>query len=435
MLDAEPSTRPAGGAVVAFPDIHGRLKARATCGRASALPFSRAAVAPDLTGGPIPLPGYGDAAGLPSLLAVPEPETRFTDHFLSGWPIHLANLYVDSAARVREPLDSRTFLREEVDALAESRAVVPQVGFEVEFLLLRRSEVPLLDPPPRSVRTDYGALSEAAPQALMKDLLALPQTCGVAVATFYREYEPLQLEITLPPLAPLDACDNLVVTKAAIQQAAHARGFYACFLPQPFNGCYGNGLHINVGIGGSADKVAPPHEVRGVLGGLANAIATSLRELIIVFCPTVNSFKRLRNPQFGRGFTWIGEGRRDALVRIADEQRCELRFPDPLSNPYLAVGVIAKLMADAAVGVAAGTPEDVVDVDPRSVLPDTLSAALQRFRERAESGPPILSEQLDAAFIRLKDAEIENFESVVSHREWEVYGGVEQPVYPAVPSS
>ena len=144
--------------------------------------------------------------------------------------------------------------------------------------------------------------------------------------------------------------------------------------------------------------------------------------------PTVNSYKRLvANGEVPIYTTW-GRKNRSALVRIPTHKpgkhqstRIELRNPDPVANPYLAL----------AVSIAAGIRgiEEGLELKPEvSCDPDTMTAA-----EREKAGmvrlPRTLGEAIDAfessSFVReVLGDHICDFFIAEKRKEWNEYCSV-----------
>ena len=145
--------------------------------------------------------------------------------------------------------------------------------------------------------------------------------------------------------------DNLLKYKYVIQNVAHAYGKTACFMPKPYYGDNGSGMHVNMSIWKGSkpvfagDKYADlSDEALWFIGGLLKHAKT-----INAFTnPTTNSYKRLI-PGFEAPVLLAYSARnRSASVRIPwtespKAKRVECRFPDPAANPYL--GFAALLMA------------------------------------------------------------------------------------------
>jgi glutamine synthetase len=122
------------------------------------------------------------------------------------------------------------------------------------------------------------------------------------------------------------------------------------------------------------------HAVGGILGHAA--------ELMLLYAPTVNSYRRTRAEEFsGYGHSW-GYDSRMVSVRVlpeGDATRLEWRVPGADVNPYLAIaGLLASVGDGLATQADPGEPLMGWDFDKEvSPLPGTLGEAVPAFRDGA----------------------------------------------------
>jgi glutamine synthetase len=141
------------------------------------------------------------------------------------------------------------------------------------------------------------------------------------------------------------------VYKYCIHQVAQSYGKTATFMPKPVYGDNGSGMHVHQSIwkGGkplfAGDKYADlSQECLWYIGGIIKHAKT----LNAFTNPSTNSYKRLV-PGFEAPVLLAYSARnRSASCRIPyttnpKAKRLEVRFPDPMANPYLAF--TAMLMA------------------------------------------------------------------------------------------
>jgi glutamine synthetase len=129
-------------------------------------------------------------------------------------------------------------------------------------------------------------------------------------------------------------------------------GWTATFMPKPWVGKAGSGMHIHIGLVNSKKGENPffdpegyafvSQECRYFIGGLLE----HARALSLITAPTVNSYKRLVPGYEAPVYIAWSRRNRSALVRVPafppespKEARIEFRCPDPLSNPYLVYAV------------------------------------------------------------------------------------------------
>lgn len=188
---------------------------------------------------------------------------------------------------------------------------------------------------------------------------------GIAATHHGHEAGIHQQEIALAPVDLLRAADQLQLVKHAVRSEAVASGMTATFMPRPLPYAESNGLHVNLSLWREGrnlffDPQAPAE--KGRLSASAKAfiagVLRHLRALNALTNPTVNSYKRLNHfYSLMRPASW-GLHNRTCAIRVPHfdgEQDCriELRFPDALANPYLA---LSALLCAGADGIGRGMP-------------------------------------------------------------------------------
>jgi glutamine synthetase len=244
------------------------------------------------------------------------------------------------------PGDPRWVLRRQLDR-AKRLGYVLNTGPELEFFLLRRSGDGVETLPHDAA--GYFDLSEDLGTEVRKEMMNDLEAFGIKVETAHHEVATGQHEIDFEYADALRTADNAVTFKTTLKAVAARQGLYATFMPKPFFGMNGNGMHTHQSLwdtkkGRNAfadekDDYGLSETARAYIAG----ILEHARGMIAVLAPLVNSYKRLV-PGY-EAPVYIGWARinRSALVRIPqisrgqlNSTRIELRCPDPSSNPYLA---------------------------------------------------------------------------------------------------
>ena len=182
-----------------------------------------------------------------------------------------------------------------------------------------------------------------ASQDIRSEMLSTMKRMGMKVDKHHHEVASPQHELGLVFGSLTTQADNILKYKYVIQQVAAAYGKTATFMPKPYYGDNGSGMHVNMSIlkGGkpvfAGDKYADlSSEALWFIGGVLKHAKT-----INAFTnPTTNSYKRLI-PGFEAPVLLAYSARnRSGWVRIPwsenpKAKRVEARFPDPCANPYL----------------------------------------------------------------------------------------------------
>lgn len=276
-----------------------------------------------------------------------------------------------------------------------------RVGAELELYLAT------VDGEPADTAGYYDEAGSAG-IALVRRVSEMLVHSGVPVEACHHEAGPGQYEIDLGALAPVDLADALVLSKQLARDAARDAGLVATFMPRPFDGEAGSGLHLHqlmptpvVGVDGRLTEAGA-----GVVAGqLAHA-----RGLCALAAPTVNSYKRLHAGPEAPGAVMWAHMNRSALVRVnrygGPSASLEYRGADPSANPYL---LLAGLLAAAADGVENGwDPPPPVEEAARGFDPAGIGSVV------LEPLPRSLDDALDA--LLADDALVDAFDDVLLTR-------------------
>jgi glutamine synthetase len=263
----------------------------------------------------------------------------------------------------------------------------------------------------------------------------------IEVEMHHHEVATGQHEIDFRYAEALHAADNATTFKHAVKAIAAAYDLYASFMPKPFFGRNGSGMHTHQSLLRNGANAFHDSDDEYKLSKIAYSfIAGQLahaRALSAVVAPTVNSYKRLVPGYEAPVYICWARINRAALIRIPQyspgrEQstRAELRFPDPSCNPYLAFAVM--LMAGLH-GISqemtppAPVEEDVYHFDDARLielnigqLPGSLKEAVDEL-QADEVLMDALGEHTGPGFVEAKQAEWDEYRIQVSDWELERY--------------
>jgi glutamine synthetase len=287
------------------------------------------------------------------LYLVPDPSTLVVFRPVEGAP-RRGRLSCSVRRRDGQPFpgDPRSVL-ERALAAASAAGFGYRVALEIEFYLLRQGEADAPRPDPAG----YFGVGEALIAGTRDEIVETLHATGIDVGGAHHETGPGQEELDLWPVGGLRMADQLLTVRQTIRAVAERRGLRANFMPKPLSDAPGSGMHVfqrleRLGGGGDAlrgegDGLSETGR-RAVGGQLVHAAA-----MCAVVCPTVNSYKRLTaGHRAPRHATWANLSQA-SLIRVpvcapaADASvELELRSPDNMANPYLALAVALSCALD-----------------------------------------------------------------------------------------
>ncbi|MGZ6387206.1 MAG: glutamine synthetase family protein, partial [Ktedonobacteraceae bacterium] len=252
--------------------------------------------------------------------------------------------------------DPRATLSHALD-LANSIGFNFLVAPELEFFLLHlEGKTPM--PLPHD-RGGYFDLSTDLAATVRRQMVQALQQMGIKIEASHHEVAAGQHELDFEAADALQIADGLMTAKYVLKGIAAQHDLYATFLPKPFFGVNGSGMHTHqqlISNVSGQNVFVDEHGEYGlsdigryyIAGQLAHAHA-----MCAILAPLVNSYKRLVPGFEAPVFIKWGRVNREALIRVPrpgiDRQhsaRIELRCPDPSSNPYLALAVMLRAGLD-----------------------------------------------------------------------------------------
>ncbi|KUK14984.1 MAG: Glutamine synthetase, partial [Petrotoga mobilis] len=233
------------------------------------------------------------------------------------------------------PGDPRYVLKKVMNEMKEY-GYIPYAGPEPEFFILPRDEKtrqPVLTP------LDKGGYFDLLPidlgERVRKNMVETLQNMGIRVEAAHHEVANSQHEIDFRYDNALRTADNIQTFKLVVRTIALLNGLWATFMPKPFFGMNGSGMHTHLSIFKDGKNIFyDPNgtyqlsdELRWFVGGIFKHIDT----ITVLANPTINSYKRLvPGYEAPVNIAW-SVSNRSALVRIpmprGEGTRLELRSP------------------------------------------------------------------------------------------------------------
>ena len=333
-------------------------------------------------------------------------------------------------------LDPRFILKKVMDNIKKNLG--PSVKYyasaEMEHFLFKRGEdgkIKLLD---------EGGYLASPPADLGADLrLEAAETfrnMGILIEKHHHEVPPGKYELNLAYSDALRMADTIYLVKFLVKLIAARRGLIASFMPKPFYGQFGAGLHTHVSLiddEKSQNLFYDPAGSHGLSEEAFNFIAGILahaKALAAITNPTVNSYKRLVPGWEAPVYISWAKYNRSVLVRVPPGKemttRLEYRPTDGSCNFYVAFAAILAAGLDGIkrkIELSDPVEEDIYEMSEKErskrgieVLPGNLGDALREL-----SGDKCIQEALGITFCRkfleIKTKEWRDFNVAV--HEWE----------------
>src|SRR6266446_4410842 len=188
-------------------------------------------------------------------------------------------------------------------------------------------------------------------QDMRSEMLGAMAKMGVKVEKHHHEVASAQHELGMKFDAMTLMADQMQIYKYCIHQVAHIYGKTATFMPKPVYGDNGSGMHCHQSIWKDGKPVFAGNKYADLSETCLSYIAGVIKhaKAINAFTnPSTNSYKRLVPGYEAPVLLAYSARNRSASCRIPytsnpKAKRVEVRFPDPMANPYL--GFAAMLMA------------------------------------------------------------------------------------------
>ncbi len=322
-------------------------------------------------------------------------------------------------------------------ALGYDFLVAPELEF---FLLQLEGKTPA--PLPHD-RGGYFDLSTDLAAAVRRQMALALQAMGIQIEASHHEVAAGQHELDFVMRDALHVADALMTAKYVLKAIAAQHGLYATFLPKPFFGVNGSGMHTHQQLimrDTRQNAFVDEHGEFGlsdigryfIAGQLAHASA-----MCAILAPLVNSYKRLISGYEAPVYINWGRINREALIRVPRPgedrhatARIELRSCDPSCNPYLALAVMLRAGLDGIsrkLSLPPAMDESLFLRDegerqrhPSRLLPATLGEALEAMREDSLIRDT-LGDSLYEGFIEAKTIEWTEYRKQVHAWELERY--------------
>ena len=335
--------------------------------------------------------------------------------------------------------DPRSVLRRTLGEMKQ------QIGEEVEFLLAPELEFHFLIKREDGVYVTHDQASYFfippydRGAEIRKELSHALDAMGILCEKNNHEVPKGKHEINFKHGDALSIADATLTYKQVVKYIVDEKGLIASFMPKPFFGTYGCGMHVHLnhfdkkkGINLFSKGESTEFSSLGVsfIAGLLD----HAKGLSGITNPSVNSYKRLVPGWEAPVYIAWAKYNRSSLLRIPASSpkalRVESRSPDASCNPYLAFAVMLAAGLDGVKRKLAPPPpveKDIYHMSPEERKTHgigSLPGALKEALDEAEKDPLIektLGTYLFKKFISFKRKEWENYSTQVHPWEIETY--------------
>ena len=316
--------------------------------------------------------------------------------------LYLAEFTGDAAA-----LCPRSIFRKQL-ARASKMGLIPKYGFEQEFTLFNETSDTI-------AAKGFDNLTPATPyrshdlllyQTLQSDFYAeladMCNTLGVDIAKMHEEIGGGFMEVCISAGTGEEPADQMIMLRNFLKIFAMRRGQTITYMPRWSEDTDSQSSHVHISMLDTANKPLfydpnGNHKMSATFEHFVAGLQRYLPKMMIIFAPTVNSWRRYAEDTFAPpAFSWGIENRTTCFRVVghdANTYRVENRLPCSDSNPYL---VMSAMLAAGLSGI----DEKLKPTEPtigNGYLPE------------AAKGEPLHQDMLTA---------IESFSTSVTAREW-----------------
>jgi glutamine synthetase len=266
---------------------------------------------------------------------------------------------------------------------------------------------------------------------LRREICDTAEQFGIEIEIAHHEVALGQNEIDFQYGEASKTADRAITMKMVTKVVAARNGFVATYMPKPFFGINGSGMHTHQSMwssDGTRNLFYSDDPDKGYLSETAmNFIGGQLahgREMCAVLASWPNSYKRLVPGYEAPVYIAWAHKNRSPLIRVPNfggkrnAARCEIRCPDPAGNPYLQFAVLC----------SAGLDGIKNKIDPGEAT--ELNVYKMSYEERKTKGIVSLPESLKEALDTMEESKFMMntfgemaFDNYIreKRKEWDLY--------------
>ena len=236
--------------------------------------------------------------------------------------------------------------------LAEKRGYQFNMGPEPEFFIITEDGDGNYIPADEAEYFDVEPLDQGTD--IRREIVLGLEKLDFDVEVSHHEVAAGQHEVDFKYADALKTADAVITFKEAVKAMVNKLGFKATFMPKPFLGINGSGMHCNQSLFKDGENIFydPNSETQISQNALyfIGGLLKHAKALSSILSPTVNSYKRLVPGYEAPCYIAYGFKNRSTLLRIPASRglgtRIECRSADPSCNPYLTFAVLLEAGLD-----------------------------------------------------------------------------------------
>jgi glutamine synthetase len=277
-------------------------------------------------------------------------------------------------------------------------------------------------------------------QDIRSEMVSIMDAVGIHVQKHHHEVAPSQGEIGIEFDTLTRSADDVMFYKYVVQNVADSFGQTATFMPKPLYGDNGSGMHCHQSLFKGKNPVFAgdqyadlSQEALWYIGG----IIKHAKALNAFTNPSTNSYKRLVPGYEAPVLLAYSQRNRSASCRIPlsspspKAKRVEVRFPDPMANPYLAFSAMLMAGLDGIqnkIDPGSAADKNLYDLPPKELakIPTVCGSLREALDNLANDHKFLLkgnvfTKDMIQGYIDLKMEEVERFETAPHPVEFDMY--------------
>jgi glutamine synthetase len=277
----------------------------------------------------------------------------------------------------------------------------------------------------------YSELRTSLNQKFVHEVIDFMEAFNVSLEGMHTETGPGVFEAAIFYDDILAAADKAVLFKTGVKEIAYRHNMVASFMAKWNSKLPGCGGHIHQSLwdkNGTANlfhNIGTKPGMNEIMEQYIAGQLVCLPEILPMFAPTVNSYKRIGHGDWAPANATWGFDNRTTAVRViqgqADSARIESRIPGADTNPYLA---LAAALASGIYGIKnklkLEIPETIgnaYNLEKTDILPRNLKDATEKMA-RSEIAKQLFGTEFVDHFTKTREWEWRQYDNAVT--DWEL---------------